>query len=1292
MFPEMVEKVAAPMSGRIGLLVSGAYGEQGHVLAQALRRAGVDVLPEGAGQTGSARKLPLADLHRDLLISAGVDRLSSEVVGEAWYASPKCAEFHKRASDLLDRLVGQSYLFALVDPEMFRLLPFWQGVLDARPIRSAVVNFIDEPDTILPASASCHGHAARGVEILWISRVLAAERASRGLVRTHVTASSLLDDPDAILKRMQQDCGLVWPAWSPKACGALRADFARRRGDGLGQEAPAALPGTVVAECGRNLREVLAQWVRDGECAAGVARFDEVAQGFSAIEDAADAMFGMVAELAVRLCHHERHIGAIAQGQSTEGRALAVDTDQIASIEARWTKIMQAGRHREEMLAEQNEVFRRGIEDLSSEIGVLEGRLEQSAAELDKLRVSEISKQAEVERLSAQAKDLRSALAEAKSMIDKAKAQEAARMAKVEQQLQQAAAEIARAQSARQPAVARSSSSRIFATLAKKVTPPSWRKAQRHRQLREMVRQSGFFDSAFYAARYPDVVAAGHDLLDHYIRYGGAEGRHPGPGFNSRWYLNEYPDVRATGVNPLIHFLEHGRDEGRRRRTLADGGKGADTVMATSLGGAAKSSPPAIPQDQLVQAESSDFTPNWPVKVGGWAGLLGRESAGARADVTRDEGAATGVNRPVAIAKQMIGQIRGALPQAAMDRIALFCSMRDVDRRELSIDGVSVAIAPAHTLLAANGLGLEEFSDAWFGDQRTINLRFNGKGASIAKMFQCSTQGDLVCIGETRLTGGEADLLQGALHDPLAEVVIILGTLDGAIQQAMFLPFPSLLRGGLHHGEYAVQERMPGGMAALGKYMQSLALEWFGWPDGPASAFVAHLDVDLRGANGTEPLFRPDVLTSLTRNFGIAVQPLESSLAPQHVALTAVFEHHGPRGMSNRSAEGATLVLPCDCVPSIYALVSRRMAHDPAITRFAVVDAALQKAQADVIVPAALLDRRNFQHQDLPAHWPILTVSSGAEAGKSGLLRSSGGAPVAPVAIRHRNAQVWQVDALMPISPDQPQPEGIAVPELSGKPLITVVIDSNDDDLALDACLAAIEHQLLSASIEVVVAGRDATASLPAAALATSMTIRTIDGRMLTRAARFNQAVASTVAPYLLFIDPCVVMADPRILSQLLQLAMQPDTATVACALVIDREEDGEAHKVHGTGYFPTRVSLASEPAFNLAQIDVMTAFPAAAYPVVANEMKCCVVARTAWDALGGFDAALFPYAAFDLDFGCRAVMAGYRNYCTSLVRASCDPTDAGKDFPDPVAQVGVSPAMWQGLVDRVAFVRELQR
>lgn len=74
---------------------------------------------------------------------------------------------------------------------------------------------------------------------------------------------------------------------------------------------------------------------------------------------------------------------------------------------------------------------------------------------------------------------------------------------------------------------------------------------------------SALFDAGFYLNTYPDVRESGVDPLEHYVRYGAAEGRDPGPGFSTTGYLQANPDVAAAGINPLRHYVEFGRAEGR---------------------------------------------------------------------------------------------------------------------------------------------------------------------------------------------------------------------------------------------------------------------------------------------------------------------------------------------------------------------------------------------------------------------------------------------------------------------------------------------------------------------------------------------------------------------------------------------------------------------------------------------------------------------------------------------------------------------------------------------------------
>jgi len=88
-----------------------------------------------------------------------------------------------------------------------------------------------------------------------------------------------------------------------------------------------------------------------------------------------------------------------------------------------------------------------------------------------------------------------------------------------------------------------------------------------------VLRDCGLFDAVWYLDTHADVKAAGVDPALHYLRFGAAEGRDPGPGFSTAHYLRLYPDVKAAGVNPLIHYLTAGWEEKRSIHPLMPEGQ-----------------------------------------------------------------------------------------------------------------------------------------------------------------------------------------------------------------------------------------------------------------------------------------------------------------------------------------------------------------------------------------------------------------------------------------------------------------------------------------------------------------------------------------------------------------------------------------------------------------------------------------------------------------------------------------------------------------------------------------------
>ena len=72
----------------------------------------------------------------------------------------------------------------------------------------------------------------------------------------------------------------------------------------------------------------------------------------------------------------------------------------------------------------------------------------------------------------------------------------------------------------------------------------------------EAIRASGYLDPDWYRARYPDVTLLGMDPAEHFLSYGAAMGRDPGPCFSTRFHYDMNPEAERRGRNPIIDHLD----------------------------------------------------------------------------------------------------------------------------------------------------------------------------------------------------------------------------------------------------------------------------------------------------------------------------------------------------------------------------------------------------------------------------------------------------------------------------------------------------------------------------------------------------------------------------------------------------------------------------------------------------------------------------------------------------------------------------------------------------------------
>ena len=1293
------------------VLLAGVHNGSADCVARIFRHLGVD---QPATSDDFAKRLQT--LNEAIIASAGLEEYSVEPLHDGWYRSLRHAEFHQRAVKLVRSEYSSSSLFVLKDSAIARLVPFWSSVLKACGIEPVVVDYYQDPASFAEGLAKSSGVGADAARAVWLARVLESEEASRAMVRAQLSQEALREDWGAVLSRLSDRLGIVWPAWSAQVRKAIVAELV----DGDDAVAPASRKEPQADQLGhwaQAAQDVLWRWARDGEDERGRSRMDELRAHFEEAREFVGIALAAVAELGrelrcqkqaaddllTRVASLQRMSDATeqaAQAQADEVASLqarlanleaerdrlaaipSADKSELAKVEAKWAEVFRSSRDSLEILREQNGVFQAAITRLTVESEALEERLGKARAELERLRVVEISQKAEAASARAEVARIRKEQDTSKKALDEARKsvaqmrKEAANREKSIEDLQNAL--LTRGATAGPASAISSTSDKISLSpksLLRFLKPKTRKMMLRHRRLRQLIAASGMFDAAFYAARYPDVAEAREDLLDHFIRFGGAEGRHPSLSFNSKWYLTKNPDVAAAGLNPLVHYLEHGRDEGRRRRSLVDADEASAAIAAASAAPGPEQKTAKGPPAGL-QAAPSELQAAWQPRTGGWKAMLSadfvrRPALVPLADLQRQEDA-----KLLAVGDQVIATLASYTPRAALERVALFSAMQGGNSGGMSVAGEQERAAAPHSLLASSGCGFELLADGWFNSETGLTLRLSSGFAGAARAFQADDEGQLHCIAETVLAGGDADCVELLSVDPLAPLLLVLAGLDGALVDCAVLPFPSLMRGGLHYGELAVLETAPGSVATLSEYSGMLALEWLGWAEGPDHYAIRQVEIDMRGATGTEAIFRPALLASIARRFGISVCALEGSWPEQRGQLVASLEAaESAKACAARDGATGSLVLPADTVPSIYALVARRMPHDLSLARLAIVDAATRRPLADVSLP---FDERlaRLQHAEMPAHAPYVTAPEERAAGLGG--------PLFPLAVRHYSALSWQADPLMPVSPDQELQTGIG---LGVDKTISVLIDTGRHGDELANCLAALENQIGADKLEVILTGWPEGAPLPACELP----LRALDGGDLTTSGRLNAAAEMSEAEQILVVAPNVLLSDPRTVALLSGIAGQTNAASVACGLVTELHDDEEA-TLHSAGYFPARVSLTGEPVFDFNQLDVARTMPAATFPVVANHARCVLYDAAIFRILGGYDAQRFPMAMQDLDFGFRVLAAGHANLCTTLVRAAVGEAAPSADFPDALAHRSVRPADWQSLLDRVTVIRDLRR
>ena len=760
--------------------------------------------------------------------------------------------------------------------------------------------------------------------------------------------------------------------------------------------------------------------------------------------------------------------------------------------------------------------------------------------------------------------------------------------------------------------------------------PPSRRA---YREELRLIAGSGLFDARWYLQRYPDVAQAWIDPLDHFVRYGSREDRDPGPGFSSSWYKARYADVARSAASPLTHYLLKGKGEGRRgepdlfgtsppspqSEVPASAGKDGSLAAAT----AAEAAVPVrfrrygLPQAAGLVPAGGEPRPVQQAPAPA-AGMLQLRLAGrslCHVPNAADHAAAEHAARGWRLAAALLCRLSGVQPAGWMGAAEPPALPAPSDWRH---DGV----------LAFGAEARADIIDICHISSHDLRLRLSCRGmepeASICAVQLDPFAGhqDLV-LSSARLVADGTVFLDVSLANPFLPLLLMLTGAAGELLGTSLLPFPSLCRGGDHHGETLAHAPAADGIAAVRQTSVAILDGWLA-AGGPRPSL--HIEVSLDAANGAERLLGRSFRDWLRQATSCTMAPVPGDpagdAARQWLQEVASL---GPSdtlpGTQSDTQPAAQLRLSARSLPSLGALFCSPPAQNgPAPV---ILCDGLSGSPQWLLVPPEQ-DSGLAGGQTPFASWATSAAPVTPEPG-----------PVSPAALHFLSRKApSQAELVSPFSaevtPEQILP-GTALAHPA--PGLSVLLIHEGDNRRLTASLEALLLQAWSGPLHILVAA--AALHAEDAATVLSQCLRQVaDGQparsggvtsldLLTGAADTGSLSPQAGGELLLVMRTGVLLHDTRCLEILARVLSLPSTLSASCMLVAGhwgRKSDE---------FVLVQCGSLAGPAFGQAvnystrfPASALAALPAATWPVAAAAPSLFLTRHADWERYGRLDAA----------------------------------------------------------------------
>lgn len=275
--------------GKTALIVIGMHRSGTSATTGALQCLGVQLGKklyaghQNVNAKGYFEHSDIADTNEEALQAIGSSWDDLLLREENWWRQDCLKPYTKQIRQYIQRDFSSSLLWAIKDPRVSRLLPWWLDVLAAEQVSPHFLFVVRSPADVFRSLERRDGFSREKAYLLWTLHYLEAERWSRKFPRTFMEFDRFLEAPLDEFARVEKALDLVFPVPLSQARACMEQFLSRDMRHH--QEADIQHASTPILYLAHDLYKQMLHFVEKGNVAQDESSLDTLWQRMEAIQD-----------------------------------------------------------------------------------------------------------------------------------------------------------------------------------------------------------------------------------------------------------------------------------------------------------------------------------------------------------------------------------------------------------------------------------------------------------------------------------------------------------------------------------------------------------------------------------------------------------------------------------------------------------------------------------------------------------------------------------------------------------------------------------------------------------------------------------------------------------------------------------------------------------------------------------------------------------------------------------------------------------------------------------------------